>query len=387
MAPACRVLLVGGGHSHVEVLRRFARVPEAAVALTLVSPEPDTAYSGMLPGLVAGLYSRREAHIALAAARRAGRARHFSPTVSSGSISRRAPRIWPPSASLAFDLLSLDVGSVPEAARARRARARPRGEACRALPRGVGRAARAGRRAARCAASSSWAAAPAASSCSSPCRSPRGGARGRAPAFTLCSDQRDILMQHPAVVRARFAATLAQRGVDVRLGSAVAEVTAGGVRLASGETVAADRVVWTTAAAAPPWTAASGLACDARGFVLVDDHLRSPSHRVRVRGRRLRHPGRPSAPQGRRVRGAAGAAARGQPAACRARSGRSRASSRRRRRSRSSPPAAAMRSPRAVPSWPRGTGCGAGRIGSTAGSWQSTRWRAPPDRRPQESFP
>ena len=65
MARAQRILLVGGGHSHVEVLRRFALRPDPQVALMLVSPEPETAYSGMLPGLVAGLYTRAEAHIAL----------------------------------------------------------------------------------------------------------------------------------------------------------------------------------------------------------------------------------------------------------------------------------------------------------------------------------
>jgi NADH dehydrogenase FAD-containing subunit len=54
-----RVLLAGGGHSHVEVLRRFALQPDPAIALTLVSPDPATPYSGMLPGLIASTASRR----------------------------------------------------------------------------------------------------------------------------------------------------------------------------------------------------------------------------------------------------------------------------------------------------------------------------------------
>jgi len=63
MSPAAqRVLMVGGGHAHVEVLRRFAQRRDERVALTLVSPESSLCYSGMLPGLVAGHYSPRETH-------------------------------------------------------------------------------------------------------------------------------------------------------------------------------------------------------------------------------------------------------------------------------------------------------------------------------------
>jgi NADH dehydrogenase FAD-containing subunit len=46
----------------------------------------------------------------------------------------------------------------------------------------------------------------------------------------------------------------------------------------SGARIAADAFVWATSATAAPWLAASGLACDPRGFVRIDAHLRSPSH-------------------------------------------------------------------------------------------------------------
>ena len=51
-----QLLLIGGGHAHVEVLRRFALRPEPDVAITVISPHRQTPYSGMLPGLVAGHY-------------------------------------------------------------------------------------------------------------------------------------------------------------------------------------------------------------------------------------------------------------------------------------------------------------------------------------------
>src|ERR1700739_3220479 len=60
------IVLLGAGHAHVEVLRRFAMRPEPGVRLTLIGREPETPYSGMLPGLIRGDYTYDEAHIDLA---------------------------------------------------------------------------------------------------------------------------------------------------------------------------------------------------------------------------------------------------------------------------------------------------------------------------------
>src|ERR1035437_7895812 len=57
------VVLVGAGHAHVEVLRHFRLRSDPSVRLTVVTPGRDTSYSGMLPGYVAGHYSRAEIHI------------------------------------------------------------------------------------------------------------------------------------------------------------------------------------------------------------------------------------------------------------------------------------------------------------------------------------
>src|SRR5579884_2684139 len=60
------IVLLGAGHAHVEVLRRFALRPEPGVRLTLIGREPHTPYSGMLPGLIRGEYAFDAAHIDLA---------------------------------------------------------------------------------------------------------------------------------------------------------------------------------------------------------------------------------------------------------------------------------------------------------------------------------
>ena len=48
------LVLLGAGHAHVEVLRRFAMRREPGLRVTIVSREPHTPYSGMLPGLIRG---------------------------------------------------------------------------------------------------------------------------------------------------------------------------------------------------------------------------------------------------------------------------------------------------------------------------------------------
>ena len=69
-----RLVLVGGGHAHVEVLRRFGLRPEPGVKITLINTSRYTVYSGMLPGLVAGHYGWRACFIDLEVLARLARA-------------------------------------------------------------------------------------------------------------------------------------------------------------------------------------------------------------------------------------------------------------------------------------------------------------------------
>ena len=86
-----RLLLAGGGHAHVEVLRDLAEHPDDRWEVTLVTPYPWLTYSGMVPGLLAGHYELDDCAIDLIAL--AGRARAHLVLGSVSLVSARANEV------------------------------------------------------------------------------------------------------------------------------------------------------------------------------------------------------------------------------------------------------------------------------------------------------
>ncbi|HSP56702.1 MAG TPA: selenide, water dikinase SelD, partial [Halomonas sp.] len=277
------IVLVGGGHSHVGVLKRFAMRPEPGVRLTLICRDTHTPYSGMLPGYVAGHYTYDQVHIDLRRLAQYAGARFFSDEAVGIDHDARTVlcRSRPP---VPFDQLSINIGSTP------RVDAVP-GADEHAVPvkpihqfndrwqilidrirhhHGRTRVAVVG-----------------------------GGAggvelllamqtrlrgelarQGRDPdelVFALYTRGRQILPTHNARVREHFQRTLAERRVELHTATDVVAVEAGRLQSASGDWHAADEIVWVTNAGGAAWLRETRLALDDDGFIQVDDTLQSLS--------------------------------------------------------------------------------------------------------------
>ena len=104
------LVLVGGGHSHVQVLEGFAMERPANTRITLIVDQPVATYSGMVPGFVAGQYRQEELEIdVLPLARRIGarvviaRATKIDAAGNRVHLEGRPP--------IHFDFASINIGS------------------------------------------------------------------------------------------------------------------------------------------------------------------------------------------------------------------------------------------------------------------------------------
>lgn len=278
------LVLVGGGHSHVTVLKRFGMKPIPGVRLTLICRDVHTPYSGMLPGYVAGHYSFDETHIDLGALARFAGARFFHSAVT--RIDLQNKRLYcdnrPP---VPYELLSINTGSTPNTAivpgaadtvvpvkpingflerwKALRTRAMSTQQPIRIAVVGAG----------------------------------AGGVeillaiqfrlkQLRAEAgrtdddihYYLFSESQEILPTHNKRVRAVFHDALRRRGVAIHAGDAVVQVSPGKLKTSAGAEVEADEILWVTAAGAPDWPGDAGLDVDDSGFIRIGDTLQSTSH-------------------------------------------------------------------------------------------------------------
>jgi len=289
-APIVRdIVLIGGGHSHVGVLMRFAMQPEPGVRLTVICRDTDTPYSGMLPGYVAGHYTFDDVHIDLRRLCQFAGARFYRDQVI--DIDRRERRvICAERPAVDYDLLSINIGSTPrlshidgigdpEAADAPVVAVKPIStfqqrwlsllERARSAERPldivlVG-----------------------------------GGAGGvelllaiqqrlatelpdaLAPNLTLITRGQRLLPTHAHTVSEALATTLHERGIQVHYGEEITAVERASSTAqrqlisASGACHQADEAIWVTRAGGARWLENTGLSLDEDGFLKVRDSLQT----------------------------------------------------------------------------------------------------------------
>ncbi|HZV95659.1 MAG TPA: selenide, water dikinase SelD [Candidatus Nitrosocosmicus sp.] len=271
------LVLVGGGHAHVQVLRAWAMRPLPGIRLTVVVDRPTAVYSGMVPGFVAGQYRRDELEIDVRPlALRAGARFIVTPAVGLDPRERLIHLEGRP--PIRYDTAAFDVGStvaglalpgVREHALATRpigrfvehveallARARERGR-CRLVAVGAG-------------------AGGVELAFAFRARLEREGVRD-ASVLLLESGSR-VLPGYPAGATRRVEANARARGIEIRLGAKVAEARATELVLADGERIPFDELAWVAGAASLPLFHGAGVALDERGFVRVRRTLQLLAH-------------------------------------------------------------------------------------------------------------
>ena len=106
------LVLIGGGHSHLAVLKHLAMKPVPGLAVTLISREIITPYSGALPGFLTGLYKHNEIHIDLRPLAQFAGVRVIQEEVKELDLSSKVVKLSS-RPNINFDLISLNIGSNP----------------------------------------------------------------------------------------------------------------------------------------------------------------------------------------------------------------------------------------------------------------------------------
>lgn len=264
------IVLLGGGHAHVEVVRRFGELG-LGHEIMLVSPSRHAPYSGMLPGYISGQYRFDDFHIDLAALCARG-GTTFLETLATGIDPDLRKVTLESGEDRFYQLLSVDIGSVPS------------------LPEGI---------------SAGISVKPIASftdrmsRLDALCANGRPlrlavigqGVAGVEVAFALKQRYRQHDVQialvgrssEPVKERSTGARRLVEQqmqalAIDHHAAFDVVDLWDGTLMARDGRRLAVDEIVWTTSSGAPTWLRETGLCLDAGGFIRVDKALRSLSH-------------------------------------------------------------------------------------------------------------
>ena len=274
------IVLVGGGHAHVDVLKKFGMRPEPGVRLTLISPDSRTPYSGMVPGYLAGHYTLGEAYIDLRPLCRFAGARYIRAAATGIDLAggRVTCAARPP---VAFDYLSLDIGSTP---RRDGIDGADRAIAVKPVDRFLARWQDIENRIVAAGGRFHLAVIGAGAGGTEACLALAHRARAMLDregldagnfSASLLSDSAEPLPTHNAGTRRRMRAALARLGIDFRGGDAVTAISECHVETAAGSRLEADAAVLVTPGAPADWLDATGLSLDDGGFIRVLPTLQS----------------------------------------------------------------------------------------------------------------
>ena len=274
MADETRLALVGGGHAHIEVIRRFREQPLPGVRLQVFDTTPQAIYSGMLPGFIAGMYERDELEIDLEALCAHPQIEFVPEAVSRIDAGGRQLH-FASRPAVEFDLASIDIGStlsgidfpgVRDFALTSRpisgllSRIEGALEGTSDAPIHIVGAGAGGVEIAFCIDARLRA------------------ARSPVPEITLVTEASSVLHSASRALRRKVERNLERRGIRVLAGSSATAIRPGAIDFADGSSQDSALAVWVTGPAAHPLVTTSNLARDARGFARIRPTLQIEGH-------------------------------------------------------------------------------------------------------------
>lgn len=285
-----KLLLLGAGHAHVQVLAQLAQQRPAGLQVTVLTPYPFQTYSGMVPGLVAGHYSPQDCQIPLEPLFKAAGVHWIQGRVSGLDAAAQTVRFSPESdhsgasgqvsEPLSYDLLSIDTGAIMD--RQRLEAEMPGASAHAIIVRPIEAFAARWPQVLQMAQQQavSLAVIGAGAAGLELVFAAEQRLRGVCPAgarFTLITGGGEPAANYTDGVRQRVLCQLKRRGITV-LREACAGVDKGVVHLGSGASLACDVPILAIGTHAPVWLQGSGLALADSGHVLVNNCQQSTSH-------------------------------------------------------------------------------------------------------------
>lgn len=270
-----RLVLVGGGHAHVQVLRDFARAPLLGVSLTLVTDAPVAVYSGRVPDLVSDACAEEDVCIDLLPLAQCAGAWVVQAAALRVDPYARIVDLGPHRPPVPFDLCSLDIGSTV------------RGEAVPGVARWSIPTRPIGRLSARVAAALRE------NDVARGIVVVGGGAAGVELAFALAARARRTLPDLSVTLvgeddvprvnggssgARRVLAAMGRARLNWVGGRRVVDVSPEAVTLDDGQELSAGMVVWATGASAWPFGRESGLPVDEDGWILTRPTLEVVGH-------------------------------------------------------------------------------------------------------------
>ncbi|MFM2398128.1 MAG: hypothetical protein RL341_285 [Pseudomonadota bacterium] len=279
------IVLVGGGHAHAGVLRLQAESRLIGAQLTVISPSRLAAYSGMLPGWMAGHYTWQEICLDFQALATKAGAQFVEGSVRSLDLEAKQLHLQDGTV-MRFDVLSLNIGSTHRPPVSADASAvlplRPLGDL---MPRTREFVEQYRQTQALLSVMVVGAGGAGFEMALAMQHSLKKAYPGRELRVSIVTDGTAPLPTHSKAVQRMAANILRERGVELIKDTVVENIEGHHITLRQGSGSAqrssveyVEKIIWAGGAQPHLWPQQSGLALDARSFIEVNAALQSTSH-------------------------------------------------------------------------------------------------------------